>query len=155
MTGIRLGELLIEQGVLSGEQVDHIVRVQRNVGRPFGDLAERLYGIDPKAVEHAWAKQYNTLAGVDDPFALAVDTQCLSLVNRRQAWQFFMAPFSRDQGELRILTDAAHLPRAVNFAAATFAEPVFFQITSSEAIKSFLMQHYPVPEFMVEFASTR
>lgn len=155
MTGIRLGELLVEQGVLSGDQVDHIVRVQRNVGRPFGDLAERLYGIDPKAVEHAWARQYNKLAGVDDPSALAVDPACITLVNRRQAWQFFIAPFSREQGELRILTDEAHLARAVNFAAATFAEPVFFQLTSSESLKAFLLQHYPVPEFMVEFASTR
>jgi hypothetical protein len=155
MTGIRLGELLIEQGVLSSEQVDHIVRVQRDVGRPFGDLAERLFGVDPRAVENAWATQYNNLAGVDDPATLEVDTDCLRLVNRRQAWQFFIAPFARNDGELRILTDQAHLARAVNFAAATFSEPVFFQLTSPEALKAFLMARYPVPEFMVEFAASR
>ena len=155
MTGIRLGELLIEQGVLSGEQVDHIVRIQRSVGRPFGDLAERLFGIDPKAVEQAWAKQYHGLAGVEDPFALQADAECLSLVNRRQAWQFFIAPFSRENGELRILADAARRPRAVNFAASTFAEPVFFQLASTETLKAFLAHHYPVPEFMAEFASNR
>ena len=34
--------------------------------RPFGDLAERLYGIDPRAVEDAWVEQYIRTAGVVD-----------------------------------------------------------------------------------------
>jgi len=51
--GIQIGQLLIEQGVLTQTQVQHILKVQKMSHRPFGDLAERLYGISPKAVEDA------------------------------------------------------------------------------------------------------
>ena len=64
--GIQIGELLVEQGVLSEAQVRHILAVQRMSHRPFGDLAERLYGISPKAVEDAWVDQYLRTAGVVD-----------------------------------------------------------------------------------------
>jgi len=54
--GIPIGQLLIEQGVLDERQVAHILRVQKESHRPFGDLAERLYGINPRAVEaEFWA----------------------------------------------------------------------------------------------------
>ena len=53
MPGIRIGQLLVEQGVLSDVQVQHILTVQKQSGRPFGDLAERLFGISPKCVEDA------------------------------------------------------------------------------------------------------
>ena len=58
MQGIQIGQLLVEQGVLSAEQVEHILTVQRASHRPFGDLAERLFGIEPQAVEDAWVEQY-------------------------------------------------------------------------------------------------
>ena len=51
MPGIQIGQLLVEQGVLTEEQVRHILQVQKMSHRPFGDLAERLFGINPKAVE--------------------------------------------------------------------------------------------------------
>ena len=64
--GIQIGQLLIEQGVLTETQVQHILKVQKMSHRPFGDLAERLYGISPKAVEDAWVEQYLRTVGVVD-----------------------------------------------------------------------------------------
>src|SRR4051812_40587093 len=40
MPGIRIGQLLVEQGVISDTQVQHILKIQKESGRPFGDLAE-------------------------------------------------------------------------------------------------------------------
>ena len=51
MAGIPIGQLLVQQGVLTHKQVQHILEVQRLSHRPFGDLAERLYGVSPEAVE--------------------------------------------------------------------------------------------------------
>ena len=42
MQGIQIGQLLVEQGVLTEAQVAHILTVQSASHRPFGDLAERL-----------------------------------------------------------------------------------------------------------------
>ncbi len=76
--GIQIGQLLVEQGALTQAQVDHILKVQKVSQRPFGDLAERLYGINPKAVEDAWVQQYLRIHGVNvDLDEVEIDTECL------------------------------------------------------------------------------
>ena len=150
--GIQIGELLVEQGVLTETQVQHILKVQKMSHRPFGDLAERLYGICPKAVEDAWVEQYVRVTGVVDLEDVKVDTECLRLLNRRQAWQFHLLPLSR-RPELEMATTADSLVRSVNFAARTVDEPVHFLIAERQQLREFLMKHYPVPEFLAQYAS--
>jgi len=154
MQGIRIGEILIEQGILSERQVRHILQVQRSVNRPFGDLAERLYEVDACAVEDAWVEQYVRVAGVVDLQEVETDKQCLRLINRRQAWQFHAAPIRRENEHLGVATTAEGLVRAVNFATRKFDEPVYFVIAEKNQLREFLMKHYPVPQFIAEFAET-
>lgn len=154
MPGIQIGELLVEQGVLSQKQVRHILEVQRVSHRPFGDLAERLYGVSPEAIEDAWVQQYVRTAGVTDLEEQEIEVDCLRLLNRRQAWQFHMLPLKRDEWNLSIATDERNLVRAVNFAARRISEPVYFLIAQRKQLREFLMKHYPVPEHMAAFAET-
>jgi hypothetical protein len=154
MQGIRIGEILIEQGILSERQVSHILTVQRSVGRPFGDLAERLYGIDPRAVEDAWVSQYTRVAGSVDLEEIESQRDCLATLNRRQAWQFHMLPLFRTEEHLAIATTADALVRAVNFATRRFDEPVLFLIADKAQLRDRLMKHYPVPQFIAEFAES-
>jgi hypothetical protein len=149
--GIRIGQLLVEQGVLSDIQVEHVLKVQRESGRPFGDLAERLYGISPRAVEDAWVEQYIRTAGVVDLSNIEMDKECLRLLNRRQAWQFHVIPTNREQ-ELNVATSPEGLVRAVNFATRSFDEPVYFMLAERAQLREFLMKHYPVPEFLAQFS---
>ncbi len=153
--GVRLGEILVKQGLLSFAEVNQVLETQKSQGKPFGVLAERLFGLDPRAVESAWVTQYAQLAGEVDPEQFRIDPSCIRLVNRRQAWQFHIAPVAREDGEIVLLTDEKHLAKALRFAAATFKEPTFFRIVRSEQLQDFLMQHYPVPEFLAQFAATR
>ena len=152
--GIQIGQLLIEQGVLTAQQVEHILSVQRVSHRPFGDLAERLFGISPQAVEDAWVQQYMRMVGTVDLDHMKFDEQCLRLLNRRQAWQFHMLPMHRSDDHLNIATDAASLVRAVNFSAKKLDEPVFFQLAERAQLREFLMKHYPVPEHIAQYAET-
>ena len=152
MAGIQIGQLLVEQGVLSQEQVGEILELQKVSHRPFGDLAERLYGIDPTAVEDAWVEQYLRTVGVIDLEDQKIETECLRLLNRRQAWQFHALPMSRELGNLNIATSPQHLVRAVNFSTRRFNEPVYFLIAEREQLRDFLMKHYPVPGFIAQFA---
>jgi hypothetical protein len=154
LPGIQIGQLLVEQGVLTDAQVQHILQVQRKSHRPFGDLAERLYGIDPKAVEDAWVQQYVRLAGTIDLDEVEYDTKCLRLLNRRQAWQFHLLPMNRSGDNLNLATDAESLVRAVNFSARKLDEPVFLQIAERKQLREFLMKHYPVPEFVAQFSES-
>lgn len=152
-TGIQIGELLVEQGALTQAQVNHILKVQKVSQRPFGDLAERLYGVCPSAVEDAWVQQYIRIAGVVDLDEIEIDTECLRLLNRRQAWQFHLLPLHRDgQDSVNLATCADELVRGVNFATRSIDEPVHFLIAERAQLRDFLMKHYPVPEFIAQFA---
>ena len=150
--GIQIGQLLIEQGVLTETQVQHILKVQKMSHRPFGDLAERLYGISPKAVEDAWVEQYLRTVGVVDLDEIKLDTDCLRTLNRRQAWQFHLLPLHRDP-ELNLATTPESLVRSVNFSARSIDEPVHILIAERAQLREFLMKHYPVPEFLAQAAS--
>jgi hypothetical protein len=149
---IQIGQLLIQQGVLTDAQVRHILAIQKASYRPFGDLAERLYGISSEAVEDAWVQQYVRESGIASLDELDVDIDCLRTINRRQAWQFHVLPTNREGGLLNIATDAGHLVRSLNFATNRIDEPVGFIIAEREQLRDFLMRHYPVPQQMADFA---
>jgi hypothetical protein len=151
--GIPIGELLVQQGVLTERQVQHILAVQKSSNRPFGDLAERLYGISPKLVEDAWVVQYVASVGKADLEELDFDEQCLRMLNRRQAWQFHLLPVHRDeQFNLNMATDEQNLVRAVNFSSRRIDESIHMLVAEREQLREFLMKHYPVPEFMAQYA---
>jgi MSHA biogenesis protein MshE len=143
--GIRIGELLIEQGVLSAEQVQQILDEQKRAGRPFGDLAERLFGVSPESVEKAWIDQYLSLSTEIDLDQQSVDVHVLRTLNRRQAWQFRMVPMRHEQQDLVVATSREHLKRAVNFAWRRLHDPVYFLIARRPQLEDFLMRHYPWP----------
>jgi hypothetical protein len=152
VAGIQIGELLVEQGVLSEAQVRHILQVQKVSHRPFGDLAERLFGVDPRAVEDAWVEQYVRTSGTIDLEEQQIHEDCLRLLNRRQAWQFHLLPLNRDEQAVSLATCADELIRSVNFATRTIKEPVYFLIAERQQLREFLMKHYPVPHFLAQYA---
>jgi hypothetical protein len=55
--------------------VKQILEVQRSSHRPFGDLAERLFGVNPRAVEDAWVQQYVSRTGAVDLDDLPFDAR--------------------------------------------------------------------------------
>lgn len=154
MKGIQIGQLLIEQGALTKTQVDHILKVQKISHRPFGDLAERLYGIDPKAVEDAWVEQYLRLVGTVDLKDQNVEVDVLRSINRRQAWQFHVLPMNRQPEAMNMATSKENLIRAVNFTARKIDEPVSMMIAERGQLREFLMKHYPVPEYIAQYSES-
>jgi hypothetical protein len=150
--GIQIGELLVQQGVLTPDQVAHILKIQKVSHRPFGDLAERLYAIDPKVIEDAWVEQYIRMAGVIDLNQQQIDADCLRLLNRRQAWQFHVLPLHREE-QLNVATSPEGLVRAVNFTCRRIDESVYFLIAERGQLREFLMKHYPVPEYIAQYAA--
>jgi Type II secretion system (T2SS), protein E, N-terminal domain len=154
LKGIQIGQMLIEQGALNEAQVEHILKVQKMSHRPFGDLAERLYGINPRAIEDAWVEQYLRIAGVVDLRQQEIETNCLRVLNRRQAWQFHLLPMNREEDSLNMATSAQDLVRAVNFSGKTLDEPIHFLIAERAQLREFLMKHYPVPSCIAHYAGS-
>ena len=83
---------------------------------------------------------------------MEVDTECLRLLNRRQAWQFHLLPIGR-KSELEMATTSEQLVRSVNFSSRSIDEPVHFLIAERQQLREVLMKHYPVPEYLAQYAS--
>ena len=83
---IRIGEILVEQGVLNEQQVFEIVQAQKKLHLPFGVLAERMFEVTLESIENAWIEQYHRFTGTIDLSEQTFDDRALRMINRRQAW---------------------------------------------------------------------
>jgi hypothetical protein len=142
---LRLGQLLIDRGVLAEEQVERILRHQQHSGEPFGCIAERLYGVEPAEIEQAWARQYASLTRTIDPAVEVFEERATAMVTRRQAWQFRVLPVRFDPTELMIATTQMHLGRALRFATNVIGVPVYFVMADPLALGAALCKRYALP----------
>jgi hypothetical protein len=147
---VRLGEVLVAAGVLSEQQVQMILEQQQEQHKPFGLLCEQLCDVSAEVVEDAWASQYATLTRTVDPSVEVFDDRALQLVTRRQAWQFRVLPIRFDDAELMIATTSQHLRRALRFANNVLGVPLYFVMTSPEALGEALGRHYSLPGMTAE-----
>ncbi len=145
MTEIRLGQILVEGGVLTTRQVRDVLAVQESTGEPFGVLAERMFGVHPERIEEAWACQYAQMTRTVDPQIESFDARATELVTRRQAWQFRILPMRFEGRELLVATTQRHLRRALRFATNVIGIPVFFVMSDPLALGRALCARYPLP----------
>lgn len=147
---MRLGQLLVDGGVLTGSQVEDVLAEQAESGLPFGVIAEDRFGVDPASVEAAWARQYAALTRTVDPRHEVFDDRALLVVTRRQAWQFRVLPIRFDDRELMVATTQLHLRRALRFATHVIGLPVYFVMSDPEALGLALCRHFSLPGMTAE-----
>jgi hypothetical protein len=141
---IRLGDLLVQRGVLTREQRDAVLAEQILTARPFGVLAEQIYGVHRDDIEEAWAEQYAMINPTVDPRREEINHAVLQIVGRRQAWQFRMLPMRFDGHELVVCTTQDHLVKALRFAGYQIKQPVYFVLSDALALGEALMKNYPM-----------
>lgn len=140
---LRIGDLLVQQGVLTREQCEHILSLQRTNTRPFGVLAEEVFDVAPRHLDNAWAEQYAQGAPHVNPICERVEPEAIEMVSRRQAWQFRMLPMRFERGEAVICTTRQHLPRALNFAYRNIGPECSFVLAEPAQLGAALQAHYP------------
>jgi hypothetical protein len=141
---IRLGEILVQDGLLTEAQRLEVMEAQKTGARPFGLLAEELFGLSAKSIEQAWAKQFSDIADWIDPLDAQVAANALATIERRQAWQFRCLPLWFDRRELLLATDTASLPRAMRFVGWRVPDPCRFLLATPEALTNALQAYYPM-----------
>lgn len=141
---VRLGDLLVARGVITEAQRQRILAAQAHSARPFGVIAERMFAVDPRGIEQAWAAQYATLAEHVDPRELWPSPDVLQLIDRRQAWQFRVMPLRYEQGELIVCTAEPFLARALRFVGWRITCPCSFVIASPEDLGEALSKWYAI-----------
>ena len=148
---IPIGQILIDRGVLTEQQVFEVLQAQRTRSLPFGVLAEQMFDVTVESVEAAWIEQYARFTGELNLDSVSIDAEALALINRRQAWQFEILPLRFESGgELLIAASRSRFARAVTFAAGQIEPVVYFRLAESDQLREFLRKHYPMPEVSEE-----
>lgn len=145
-----IGHILVQRGILTDKQVAQVLEEQVQTGRPFGSVAENLFGVSAAAVEKAWAEQYAQMAERVDPSIVAVDPAAMELITRRQAWQFCLLPLGMQGETLRVCTTESHLLRALNFATRHIASPCYFLLSDPEDLARALQRYFPMAGMSLE-----
>jgi len=148
-----LGEVLVEQGLLSEQDVYKILEHQKKSGRPFGELAEKLCNISTEAIEEAWAYQYAFNAPTIDPLSFIPRSDAKKLVSARQAWQFKCLPMNLEGDTLVLATTPRHLQKALKFATRVLDRPAYFMMTTEARLSAALSEHYPLGGMCASSAS--
>ena len=148
---VRLGDLLVRRGALTEEQRDAVLEHQRRHPRPFGLLAEQLFGVSPRTVEQAWAEQFASVAERVDLSETPSESDALDLIDRRQAWQFGVVPIRFEDGELLMATSRPHLARAIRFAGWRVEYPCRFVLCSADELPAALTARYPMAGLDADF----
>jgi len=141
---VRLGDLLVARGVINETQRQRILAAQANSARPFGVIAEDLFGVDPQGIEQAWASQYASMADKVDPRKCWPAPDVLQLIERRQAWQFGLIPVRQDGPVLECVTAPDYLARAMRFAGWRVPMDCSFSICDRANLATALGIHYPI-----------
>ena len=141
---LRIGDVLVEQGILTTDDRDAVLQMQRKVNRPFGVLAEEMFGISRHGVELAWAEQYANVADHVDPRCEPINPAALKLITRRQAWQFGLLPLGYDGEQLILATTKENLPRALRFTGWRFNHLCYLVIAEPDELAQAMMEHYPM-----------
>lgn len=139
---LRLGDILVNHGVLTPQQRDEVLEEQRLGGRPFGELAEWMFNVSPDAVERAWAAQVAELTEKVDPRLVEVDVYALRQIGRRQAWQFAVLPLCFDGEELVVCTTQEHLARALKFVGWKIGAICRFVMSDALNLGEAMSRHY-------------
>ncbi len=141
---LQLGTLLVGSGVLTQAQADQVLSKQTESHRPFGEIAEQMFGISARSVEQAWAEQYSQTTRWVDPTTEVMDPTVRELINRRQAWQFRLLPMGYDGAELMVCTTKDGLVRAMNFAGRQLPLMCFFVLAEPTKLAAALQLQYPM-----------
>ena len=139
-----LGDVLVEQGLLSESDVSLILKRQRKSGKPFGEIAEAMCDISTEAIEEAWACQYAHNAPTIDPMQVIPRADARALICARQAWQFRCLPMNVEGDTLVIATTQKYLHRALQFATRVLDRPAYFVMTTEARLAAALSAHYPL-----------
>lgn len=142
MRSRRIGELLIQRGLLDEAQVNRILEHQAMEPQPFGQLAASMIGIEPHEVWYALAEQILTRSTVinliDQPF----DPLALQHLSARDAWDCLVLPLRYDGEQLICATTVETLPSAIGLLETAIDVPFDIVLAEIRPLEQFIAERY-------------
>ncbi|HVT81375.1 MAG TPA: hypothetical protein VHM90_12035 [Phycisphaerae bacterium] len=144
MAGKYLGTLLVENGVLTSEQVDRVLARQPQTGLRFGEIAVSMFNVRMtdiwRALAAQQAQQIQEANLTDEHF----QREALATIPGRFAWAARILPLRFEGHTLICATTESRLPDATAALVERMDHPVRFVLADEMQLKEFIMQRYPL-----------
>lgn len=142
-----IGQILIERGVMRVEHVAAVLDKQQNDARPFGRLAEAMFGVSISEVAAALAEQCRHTTPWVNLAHQALDPRVLSLLTPAEAWDHLVLPLRREDRELVCATATETLPEAIAMLQRKVAEPFRLVFAELRPLEQFIAERYDYEGF--------
>ena len=137
-----IGNILIEQGVLTQSQVDRALQAQAEREAPLGRIAEQLFDIERMTVIEALAEQVVMRAPDASLATETFDPQCLRMIAAKEAWDCLILPIRWEDGELLCATTVETLPAAIELLQQKLDCPFHSAIAEMRPLEEFIASLY-------------
>ena len=137
-----IGTFLIERGTLTGKQVAQVLARQREEHRPFGQVAEDMFGVSVSDLAEALAEQLVSKCPWINLIEEQLDEQCLNMIEARDAWESLVLPMRYEGDELLCATTMETLPNAIELIQRAVAEPFRLAIVDIRLLEQFIAERY-------------
>ena len=137
-----IGHILIEQGVLTPNQVARALAAQAEREVPLGRIAEQLFDIERTVVIEALAEQVVMRAPDASLATEHFDEQCLRMISAKEAWDSLILPIRWEDGELLCATTVETLPSAIELLQQKLVCPFHFVIAEMRPLEEFIASLY-------------
>lgn len=145
MSDRKIGKILVQRGVLNGDEVEVILDVQQREHKPFGKIAYEQFGVDEREVWGAWAEQVGYFCQRVDLACEPNDPAVLDLVSAHQAWSYHALPLRYEDGELVVASTITDLPEAKTLMEQRLdGKPVRFVIPERRQLEQFIIRRYEI-----------
>lgn len=137
-----IGHILIEQGVLTPNQVTRALAAQTESEAPLGRIAEQLFDIERTVVIEALAEQVVMRAPDASLATEQFDEQCLRMISAKEAWDSLILPIRWEDGELLCATTVETLPGAIELLQQKLDCTFHFAIAEMRPLEEFIASLY-------------
>lgn len=137
----KLGEIFIEQGLVTPHTVERVLQRSAQLGRRFGTVMEDLGLISGEELATALAAQYQ-IKTIERLSALKIAPELLRLVPMETAMQFMVLPVKRQEDRLAVAVADPTDTRIMDNIAADSRLKVIPFLASREEIRAAICRNY-------------
>lgn len=135
--------MLVEKGLVTPDQCEVAVKLQRERGCRFGEAIVDLGFVDDETIAECLAAQY--MLSTIDPTAIEVRPEALALISGAQALGRLMLPFAVDEYEIKVaVADPLDLTMSDDLRARQ-KKPIRQYVGTVNKLRTAIAMHYKLP----------
>jgi len=138
----KIGEILMDKGLLTLGQVEQVLARQLKDTRLFGQIAADTFGLDEATLCRTVAEQFLIEATHVNLATEPWDPDALRAVAAHDAWTYRALPLRYERGELLVATSIYELPNAIGLLDREVYRNYRFVIADAHVLETTIQERY-------------